>query len=572
VAHVSHQVLSRKYRPQGFDELVGQEHVARILRNALKTGRVGHAYLLVGPRGVGKTTTARILAKAINCARAGRAGGLGAPAASAGDPCGECPSCLGITAGSDLDVVEIDAASNNAVDDVRALREQVGYAPVRSPFRIWIVDEVHMLSTAAFNAFLKTLEEPPPHVKFIFCTTEEHRLPTTFRSRCQVVEFRPIAPAAMSERLAALAQREGAEVDREVLERVAAGALGGLRDAESLLEQLLAAREGSRVTVADYDALSGRAPEELLRALLAAVHAGDAAGALAALDACLLGAAKPGVLADQWLEAQRQELVAAAKGGDGGALARASRALDVLLGKRAHLRAGADGTLVLEAAAVELARLPQARDLDRLIEALKARGPATPAPVSPAPRPDARGPVPAAGPRSAAPPGGPAPRALAVVPGPAAALPRFAPVAAAVAPPVAPAAADAGPTLDLVRERWDAFAEVAGRRDVRLRDALRRATLTGVADGRMRLALQRSDAMARATLERPEMVRAFRQAAREVLGAELAPAVETLADGAAGPRVDATLREHPDVRRVAEATGGRVLSVEREAGERPATA
>ncbi|MFM8979095.1 MAG: DNA polymerase III subunit gamma/tau [Planctomycetia bacterium] len=548
-----HEVLSRKYRPQGFDEMVGQEHVARILSNAMASGRVGHAYLFVGPRGCGKTTTARIFAKAINCAT---------PLAkrSEGRPCGTCPSCRDITAGSDLDVVEMDAASNNAVDDVRELRAQVGYQPVRSPFRIWIVDEVHMLSTPAFNAFLKTLEEPPAHVKFLFCTTEAHRLPATFRSRCQLVEFRPIAGAAMLVRLQRLLEREGASAEEGVLEAIARHALGGLRDAESLLEQLLAMAPQQRITRADYDAIAGRAPDERLAALQAAVEAGDAAAALDAVQACLQGATRPGVLLDQWLESLRLALSGAARAGDTPRLVRTSRAVDVLLAKRQHLRAGADGGLVLEAAAVELARLPQARDLDRLVEALRARSAAPPGPA-------AQAALPAGTPGRAAAGGRPA----ASVPGPAAALPAApsgsssgpASGAAPGAPPAAAGAQAAALTLALVEQRWAALQEAASRRDVRLREALRRVRPTALQGTRLLLAAPRGDVMARSTLERPEMQQALRQATRDVLGSELSTVVEV--DSSAGNRSASELREPPQVRRLAELVGGRVLQVEREA-------
>lgn len=555
-----HEVLSRKYRPQGFDEMVGQEHVARILSNAIASGRVGHAYLFVGPRGCGKTTTARIFAKAINCAT---------PQArrSEGRPCGTCPSCRDITAGSDLDVVEMDAASNNAVDDVRELRAQVGYQPVRSPFRIWIVDEVHMLSTPAFNAFLKTLEEPPAHVKFLFCTTEAHRLPATFRSRCQLVEFRPIASAAMLVRLQRLLEREGASAEEGVLEAIARHALGGLRDAESLLEQLLAMAPEARITRADYDAIAGRAPDERLAALQAAVDAGDAAAALDGVQACLQGATRPGVLLDQWLEGLRLALSGAARAGDTPRLVRASRAVDVLLAKRQHLRAGADGVLVLEAAAVELARLPQARDLDRLVEALRARSAAPPGPAAQAALPAGTPGRAAAGGRPAASVPGPAAALPAApVPGAAAAPATAAPAAPATAPAAVPAAvpaAPAAPSLALVQQRWTALQEAASRRDVRLREALRRVRPTALQGTRLLLAAPRGDVMARSTLERPEMQQALRQATRDVLGSELQAVVEV--DSGSGNRSASELREHPQVRRVAELVGGRVLQVEREA-------
>src|SRR6266481_1015703 len=191
---VSYEVFARKYRPQTFDDLVGQTHVSRTLKNAVAQNRLAHAYLFVGPRGIGKTSTARILAKALNCVKG--------PTIT---PCGVCDNCREITAGNSLDVLEIDGASNNGVEQVRELRDNVRYAPSKGRYKIYIIDEVHMLTPAAFNALLKTLEEPPPHVKFIFATTEPQKVPITILSRCQRFDFAGVSSAAIQARLAQIA-------------------------------------------------------------------------------------------------------------------------------------------------------------------------------------------------------------------------------------------------------------------------------------------------------------------------------------------------------------------------------
>jgi DNA polymerase-3 subunit gamma/tau len=226
---MSYTVLARKYRPQTFADLVGQEHVSRTLANALKSGRVAHAFLFTGARGVGKTTTARLLAKALNCEHGPTA-----------EPCNSCDPCREITAGTDLDVLEIDGASNNSVDDVRRLQESLPYRPARDRFKVVIVDEVHMLSTGAFNAFLKTLEEPPPHVKFIFATTEIHKVPITIRSRCQRHDFRLIPYAMVEARVKEILAAEKLQADDEAIGIVVREAAGSLRDALTVLDQLLA--------------------------------------------------------------------------------------------------------------------------------------------------------------------------------------------------------------------------------------------------------------------------------------------------------------------------------------------
>jgi DNA polymerase-3 subunit gamma/tau len=226
---VSYQVFARKYRPQTFDDLVGQAHVTRTLKNAVEQNRLAHAYLFVGPRGIGKTSTARILAKALNC--------VNGPTIT---PCGVCDSCKEITAGNSLDVLEIDGASNNGVEQVRELRDNVRYAPSKGHFKIYIIDEVHMLTSAAFNALLKTLEEPPPHVKFIFATTEPQKVLPTILSRCQRFDLHRIPANLIAQHLQFIAGKEKITLDAAAAHAIAKGADGGLRDAESMLDQLVA--------------------------------------------------------------------------------------------------------------------------------------------------------------------------------------------------------------------------------------------------------------------------------------------------------------------------------------------
>jgi DNA polymerase III subunit gamma/tau len=267
---MSYQVLARKWRPRTFDEVVGQGTVMRTLKNALGSGRIGHAFLLSGARGVGKTTTARILAKALNCSK----GEKPTP-----EPCGECASCLEITSGSSLDVQEIDGATHNGVEQVRELRESARYNPARDRFKIWIIDEVHMLSTGAFNALLKTLEEPPPRVKFVFATTEYHKIPDTILSRCQQYDFRLIPARELVTHLRQVADGEGITVSDDTLARLARTAEGSARDALSLFDQVLSF-SGQTVRDEDVSALLGLIDRELLLAASRAVAAGDSLAAL----------------------------------------------------------------------------------------------------------------------------------------------------------------------------------------------------------------------------------------------------------------------------------------------------
>jgi len=226
---VNYEVFARKYRPQTFDDLVGQNHVSRTLKNAVAQNRLAHAYLFVGPRGVGKTSTARILAKSLNCIKG--------PTIT---PCGVCDNCREIAGGNSLDVIEIDGASNNSVEDVRQLRENVRYAPAKGRYKIYLIDEVHMLSAAAFNALLKTLEEPPEHVKFIFATTEPQKVLATILSRCQRFDLHRIPANLIAQHLQFIAKKEKITLEPAAAHAIARGAEGGLRDAESMLDQLVA--------------------------------------------------------------------------------------------------------------------------------------------------------------------------------------------------------------------------------------------------------------------------------------------------------------------------------------------
>ncbi|MFH2137482.1 MAG: DNA polymerase III subunit gamma/tau [Candidatus Omnitrophota bacterium] len=242
---MTHQAYARKYRPKNFDEVVDQQHIATTLKNAILKNNIAHAYLFSGPRGIGKTSTARILAKALNCADG--------PTPT---PCNKCIACLEIREGRSMDVLEIDGASNRGIDEIRTLRENVKFAPTSSRFKIYIIDEIHMLTTEAFNALLKTLEEPPKHVKFIFATTEPHKVLATILSRCQRFDFRKITTASIVQTLKKLSAEEKIKVDEEALFAIAKSADGGLRDAEVILDQLNSFSKG-KITLNDVNSVLG---------------------------------------------------------------------------------------------------------------------------------------------------------------------------------------------------------------------------------------------------------------------------------------------------------------------------
>ncbi len=269
---MSYVVLARKWRPKRFADVVGQEYIAKTLLNSIRSGRTAHAYLFVGPRGIGKTSTARIFATALNC-----------PEAAEGEPCGECDVCREIAVGRSLDVIEIDGASNNGVDDVRILRENVKIAPASLRYKVYIIDEVHMLSTAAFNAFLKTLEEPPEHVKFIMATTEAQKIPATVLSRCQRFDFRRLTSRQIAGRLKTIVEAESIEVEEGALFSIARAADGSMRDAQSILDQLVSFSD-SEISQADVHAMLGTVGQDVYRRVAVAISESDTFSVLQTID------------------------------------------------------------------------------------------------------------------------------------------------------------------------------------------------------------------------------------------------------------------------------------------------
>ena len=414
-------VVARRYRPQTFDELVGQEHIARALSNAISTSRVGHAYLFTGARGVGKTSAARILAKALNCAQG-----------PTPVPCNRCDICQSISSGEDVDVLEIDGASNRGIDEIRELRQNVKVTPSRERFKIYIIDEVHMLTREAFNALLKTLEEPPGRVKFIFCTTEPTKIPATILSRCQRFDFAGIQARAIAERLRQIVAAEGVAAEPEALELLARRAAGSMRDSQSLLEQLLSFAP-ERITVADVNGMLGIAGEERLVALLGHVVRRDAAAALAELDAAVQEGVDLGQLVEQLLGYLRDCMVAAVgcpeelfvnasptwwpkivESGKGLGLEAVLAAVQILDQTLARLRFSTQGRILVELAVTRLCHLEDVTELPALIAQLQSggmphsEGPSRAAPVGPAVQgpaakkniePAAYGPSAGAGPR-----------------------------------------------------------------------------------------------------------------------------------------------------------------------------
>ena len=374
-----YQVVARRYRPKTFEELVGQTHIAHALSNAIETGRIGHAYLFTGARGVGKTSTARIYAKALNCEKG-----------STQTPCGECDSCKSISTGDDIDVLEIDAASNRGIEEIRQLRQNASICPSRSRFKIYILDEVHMLTKEAFNALLKILEEPPEHVKFIFCTTEPSKIPITILSRCQRFDFAGIDTKQIADRLASIAENEKITAEEGVFDTLARRAAGSMRDAQSLLEQLLSFAP-QHISVADVHEMLGTANDQLLFRLLEGMMQGEQAKIFTELETAASQGVDFGILAEQMMGLYR-DLLMTVSGGDANLLLYCSpqqfehvknlatelglhrilAAMQILDHTYTRMQRSTQGRVLMELALVRIANLDHFHQIAALLEQLRS--------------------------------------------------------------------------------------------------------------------------------------------------------------------------------------------------------
>ncbi len=610
---MEYQVSARKYRPGSFEDVVGQGHVVQTLVNAIATKRIAHAFLFSGTRGVGKTTVARILAKALNCEQG--------PTST---PCGQCPNCVEITQGTSVDVIEIDGASNTSVDDVREVRENVKFAPFRGGYRVYIIDEVHMLSTSAFNALLKTLEEPPAHVVFVFATTEIHKIPATILSRCQHYNFRRISGVEIAQRLRLVAQDEGISIEDRSLTALARASEGSMRDALSLLDQAVAFG-GKTVQHADLEMLLGAVPREFVERMISAIVAQDSPGAVRIISQVLDQGHDLRAYCSDLVEYLRNMLVAAVVSSEEDLAGLIEGAADERQRIRGHatsftveqlqdlfktlsqaedgLRMSAHPRYVLEVAAVRATTLrvaarsvrPEASSVHTAPrEQAQGRGSGTPPPRKnePATRPPS---VPQTAPISRARPPSSA----------SAARPEQTPVASptppavesrAVEPPSAPASAGPADVVraeaarqqertteaggeELVPLDWDRVQDQVEAQHPNIAPFLGRGFLVGVEGNQVTIGYSKADTVARGVIERQDNLQTLAAVCQELAGRPIrVRVIETVEGQAVGRRrtevraaaaqeqkvvlLERT-RAHPLVKQALALFGGEVIDVRR---------
>ena len=502
---VEYLVLARKWRPQVFEDVVGQDHVVTTLRNAIRLGRVAHAFIFSGPRGIGKTSVARILAKALNCGHG-----------PTERPCNACTNCREITEGSSMDVREIDGASNRGIDEIRELRENVKFSPSSSRYKIYIIDEVHMLTKEAFNALLKTLEEPPPHVIFVFATTETHKIPATILSRCQRYEFKRISLKEITATLRRIASGEGIRVSDQALTWIAQAGEGSLRDSQSILDQAISFA-GVDIADADVEALLGMGDRKYLLDLSRAVLARDAAACLKIIDEAFFAGADLKVFYERMLGHFRNLLLVKITNGGGDLLdlpdhdvtelrrqaATASREtlqrlLDVLMVGEEEVRRSINPRLVLEFTAVKMAWQEPLIPIDEILarmEGIERRLGQGPASARPAPEKP-------------------------------------------YAPPAERTAIDPGSDEPVVRDaapqgsgdRWEEFKQFVKRRSQPLWAKIEPGRLIGFVDGTLRLGFPRGYLFLDFFDEKPQREK-LEAMARDFFGRPVTLAVETVENG-----------------------------------------
>lgn len=572
---MTYVVLARKYRPQSFDDFVGQEAIAQTLRNAVDSDRVAHAYLFSGDRGLGKTSMVRVFAKALNCEKG-----------PTGNPCNKCASCLAIHRGDDMDVVEIDGASHRTVDEISEVLQNVKYRPSRSRFKIYIIDEVHMLSTHAFNALLKTLEEPPPHVKFFFATTEANKVLDTIKSRCQRFDFRRIPAPAIAERLGQICKAEKMKADEPALMAIARSAKGSMRDSLSLLDQLMSFC-GKGITAADVQHILGLVTDEKIAGLVDAIAGGDRGQVLKEFDALMGKGADVLDLLDQLTDYFRDLMVVAAckgdielvknKVSDAETVLRQSKLfpaetliymIQVLSEARRRVREGLDARLVGEMMLVRLAGVGDLKPLSEILRKLDAMEAAAPR-GNPAIAPPA-GRVSAPSPRAydSAQKKTTEPAVAEAVPPPAESEP--APEAAPKPPPAhAPGAAP----LDLggMKRQWG---EVVNRLKSRKRSLgyfLSEGQVESVGDDCVMVGFAPKCGTHRKMLEDRENKDLLEQCIAEVYGQRFQVKFSTLAERSEAPvegppprraNPHEVLEKEPMVKKAVEMFGGRIVRVE----------